>query len=749
MPFPPPGQSRIRPSKALPSDPDEVYGMERLNSIPMGDALNQQEIRELFQGTVPFHVQRRLINSRSLRQALFGTAAEDDIRRAMVQSEVSMELRRQLENNFPFLKPAAPSAVGSPGHILRDPDLAVIHSPSPMANGIATATGTPTSNPIVSSAKQAIDQASSVEKAFTAKRTNRPERPLPAAAGANPQPSANWSPSIAFSVKKGAIKGSLTSPKPARIKVHYGWQFNDNGDGTLSAVGKKNGVSAKVISKKPLDPKEPPMLDPKMRLQDAKARGQSLLGTSEAGHASSIPKATPKSTPSTDTSLQGLDTRIQPTRTSQRMQATLNAPALGSPPPAAGDQGDQTKLWHYIHSRLNSTPRSRMPQNCWLPDLLRLPRLREVEYNPAAPYPYKENRPGDIAAMVIQVTGAEPPKACERCRTGKGIFKGCYVIHPNAPLTARQSPSLAGCANCTYKNVGRRCELKQWAYETYPELGIQPDRASTEIQTQPDRPSTQTPNQPDRPSTETQTEPDRPASQTPNQPDRPSTETQTEPDRPASQTQTQPGSHRLADKHPERRSERILLKDSAAAVSPAHASGRRMSATAGGVAFPPVSATAKTHQIHNHDLPEQRHAGYEESGSFSNVQGSAVNPTHLLQLETWEVAPGRIRNDGQFADNIAFSNSYLAQNLAVRISRDISFQVITVKPGTAYNFEAIADRLRLCSVASGKLKVKIGDQEFDMGPNGMFKVNTQTAAAATNMLYIDATVHVSIMPSHL
>ncbi|KAI0021682.1 hypothetical protein F4780DRAFT_276005 [Xylariomycetidae sp. FL0641] len=129
---------------------------------------------------------------------------------------------------------------------------------------------------------------------------------------------------------------------------------------------------------------------------------------------------------------------------------------------------------------------------------------------------------------------------------------------------------------------------------------------------------------------------------------------------------------------------------------------------------------------------------------------STIDPVQMLQLETWELAPGRIRNDEtEIVDNIAFSNSYLAQNQAVKISHDVSFQVITIKPGTVHDFEAISNKLRLCSVASGKLKVKIQSHEFDMGPNGMFKIGSGKSATVLNMLYIDATIHVSAMPGDL
>jgi mannose-6-phosphate isomerase-like protein (cupin superfamily) len=95
-----------------------------------------------------------------------------------------------------------------------------------------------------------------------------------------------------------------------------------------------------------------------------------------------------------------------------------------------------------------------------------------------------------------------------------------------------------------------------------------------------------------------------------------------------------------------------------------------------------------------------------------------------------------------FAD-VVFSNSYLTANQSIAVSSNIGFNVIVVRPGGKYNWEADASKIRICSVASGKLKVKIGDLDFVIGPNGMFKIKVGTACEVQNRLYIDAVLHVS------
>ncbi|KAI1134088.1 hypothetical protein F5Y05DRAFT_422982 [Hypoxylon sp. FL0543] len=143
----------------------------------------------------------------------------------------------------------------------------------------------------------------------------------------------------------------------------------------------------------------------------------------------------------------------------------------------------------------------------------------------------------------------------------------------------------------------------------------------------------------------------------------------------------------------------------------------------------------------------------EGPGKINSPAGrstSTVDAAQILELETWEVAPGRIRDEEKDAiDNFAFSNTYLAQNHAVRISRDVSFQVITIKPGTVHEWQACAKSFRLCSVASGKLQVTIHNQQFPIGPNGMIMIRPGAGCTVMNRLYVDATVHVTVVPSDL
>ncbi|GJC87693.1 hypothetical protein ColLi_10531 [Colletotrichum liriopes] len=139
--------------------------------------------------------------------------------------------------------------------------------------------------------------------------------------------------------------------------------------------------------------------------------------------------------------------------------------------------------------------------------------------------------------------------------------------------------------------------------------------------------------------------------------------------------------------------------------------------------------------------PSSSHAA---ASAVASLTGNLV-PPHLLEMEDWEVAPGRLRDErGESPTNVAFSNSYLTTNQAVTVSEDISFNVIVIKPGDSHQWPAEAEKVRICSLAAGKLKVKLDNTEpFQMGPNGMFKLRSGMACTVENRLYIDAVIHVT------
>ncbi|KAI1370921.1 hypothetical protein F4677DRAFT_464624 [Hypoxylon crocopeplum] len=493
-------------------------------------------------------------------------------------------------------------------------------------------------------------------------------------------------------------------------RMHRAWLFNDNGDGTLSVVQERDGAEFKmpptVVSKLSLDPTEPSMAKPSLTQYY-----QDLYGVFKYATPTPSPYPSPASSPgylrrSLRTKAQEPKSYKLTRRPVYRATPTHSAPS--SQPKYISLPEAGMRLWRYVQSRLVNTPLSPIPQRGHVRELLQqLSRVRDIQFNAYSQNPYSEARDQDISAMILQAGGKQAKVPCSRCKNGKGPFQGCYVMPTDAPLSERRA--ILGCANCYYKCNQTNCDIKPWSLKTYPELSAPwHQKIATE------------------------------------------------------RLAAQPDSHSPAqtEKLPERQSMRIVLKEPTIppTATRSHYSGYR---TGHSSRLLTESAQKKCKEVINCSSNQlsspNSNARTSSKHALSGVQtpspgghAIAANPAHMLQLETWEVAPGRIRDEkSDIIDNFAFSNTYLAQNQVVRISRDISFQVITIKPGTVHSWEASSDTIRLCSIASGKLQVKMHGQEFPMGPNGMIRIKSGVGCTVMNRLYVDAMVHVSVLPGDL
>ncbi|KAK4248291.1 hypothetical protein C7999DRAFT_13707 [Corynascus novoguineensis] len=132
-------------------------------------------------------------------------------------------------------------------------------------------------------------------------------------------------------------------------------------------------------------------------------------------------------------------------------------------------------------------------------------------------------------------------------------------------------------------------------------------------------------------------------------------------------------------------------------------------------------------------------------------QSTFRNSSNMLELEDWEIAPGRIRGTSTAeSEAIAFSKPYLSTpgtpQGAVPVCDDVAFRVDTVQPGHELRLEAEADKTRLCSVAAGKVRITIGaEPEFAVGPHGLFKVPPGAECTVQNGLGFDAVVHTVVL----
>ncbi|RYP55031.1 hypothetical protein DL768_000347 [Monosporascus sp. mg162] len=164
-------------------------------------------------------------------------------------------------------------------------------------------------------------------------------------------------------------------------------------------------------------------------------------------------------------------------------------------------------------------------------------------------------------------------------------------------------------------------------------------------------------------------------------------------------------------------------------------------------------ARFKRREVHLSSLSQASSSGSSASSSFTPpTPVSAVSPQRrcrdALELEDWEIAPGRVRSG---MENIAFSTTYLQTAKPVPIHPGIGFQVVTLQPGTSLRLEAQADRIRIVSIAKGKVLVRIPDAdgvEFAANADGAVKVSPDTACVLENRLAIAATLHVCCLHRH-
>ena len=95
---------------------------------------------------------------------------------------------------------------------------------------------------------------------------------------------------------------------------------------------------------------------------------------------------------------------------------------------------------------------------------------------------------------------------------------------------------------------------------------------------------------------------------------------------------------------------------------------------------------------------------------------------------------------------MAFSKAYLSTNQVVPVWEDVTFHVDTIRAGNTLTMEAEVNKSRHCSIAAGKVKVKMGDQpEFTIGPHGLFLIKPGTTCVVQNRMYVDAIVHVTAL----
>ncbi|KAK4458086.1 hypothetical protein QBC42DRAFT_349914 [Cladorrhinum samala] len=368
-------------------------------------------------------------------------------------------------------------------------------------------------------------------------------------------------------------------------------------------------------------------------------------------------------------------------------------------PTLAADLGDDMsenakKLWSHIRPALTNF--SMLPLFTTFRSLLELPFQRPLRYRSGRSDEKifdKESR--DVAAVAIQVTGDIPDhsKVCASCQNGEGPWQDCIILSRNACAAAKAQYS--SCANCLLGGNQARCSLRHWI------------RTREKLTTTVASTTTRTPTEDHRSSMEVDDDGD-------SMPDV-CQEDEVTPTRAP------------------RRSSRALTRSG---LSRSHTAASR-------------STSISTVQQPN---PRSAAVGAQQAQTFPSSLISAgtfqTEQTGILEMEEWEIAPGRIRSvEGNH--NIALSNAIVA-NQAIPIANGVAARTCSILPGTVLNLAAERTMIRQLWVASGKVKVTLGaNPEFTIGPHGCVIIRPGVSCTVRNTIYVDAWLHVTEMMSYL
>lgn len=357
------------------------------------------------------------------------------------------------------------------------------------------------------------------------------------------------------------------------------------------------------------------------------------------------------------------------------------------------------KLWDYILPYLPK-PLNSISNSAQVIRLFSITRKRDVEWRTGWRKRSLDDDKSQIAGLLVHLVGEKHfngDKSCTNCIRGQGPFNGCYVLSKDADHEAHEF--VRGCANCLFMHSKEACSIKSsWKVR----VGVMPDLDASAAPPVAEWAAAAGYNKKRPRPTDSDIENEEPS-----------------------------GARRRSDRlvqvedeaqpEPKRKIVTLSLNSKNGRSTPLSGGNMRTAMSRGS----PVSAGP--------------------SSSSALIRTGNAQPDDLLEMEDWEIAPGRIREVGvESPNNIAFSKSFLEVNQSIPISADVSFEVKTIKSGHSFDLDGVQTKARYCSLATGKLLVRVeGQPEFTIGPHGLFKVAPGVKASVQNRLYVDSVLHIS------
>ncbi|KAM7220454.1 hypothetical protein V8F06_004233 [Rhypophila decipiens] len=373
-----------------------------------------------------------------------------------------------------------------------------------------------------------------------------------------------------------------------------------------------------------------------------------------------------------------------------------------SPEPEA--KSDPAGLWRYIteNTGLSGPP----PDHVGIRYLLKLPRVRDLVLNEEIPAALDTRQ---IGAILIYVTGKSHDKACTRClRDGVVPFNECVntVWIESEGYRALYGSYIRSCANCLYNKRGNHCSVKAYIPTG---LGIKPIKLNLGDDIGKEDYHSMENGLKRRRSERLKS--------------------------PASENANSNGNNTPVNAAPDKASVDELL--------PAAKRPRRGLGLSEANGKPPELQRVST-------IPDSHSPGLLEVLDPS-VMGEDA------EMEEWEQGPGKVLTSAAAGDSsskeLAFSSMHLLsapsdssqrQARTIQVAKGISFVATHIPSGTVHRFVPDETKLRMCTLANGKLRVTVdGEPEFAIGTHGVFKLSPGKGCRIVNRAYVDAVLHVT------
>ncbi|OIW22864.1 hypothetical protein CONLIGDRAFT_638092 [Coniochaeta ligniaria NRRL 30616] len=153
-------------------------------------------------------------------------------------------------------------------------------------------------------------------------------------------------------------------------------------------------------------------------------------------------------------------TTTSPRQTGHSLAVTTSSiPAQHPPAAALQNLFDWCKAMGHISPDIALPPKTQVRCRNSLGPFLRLRPIRHPTLSPNTSIKWHpDKRPSSYVnwySLFCQATGVPPPRPCEKCATGKGLWSECIV-----PSTAQTDRKVWGaCASCMYNAQGATCSF--------------------------------------------------------------------------------------------------------------------------------------------------------------------------------------------------------------------------------------------------------------------------------------------------